>query len=123
MSIPEPVGASIFHAVIEPPRLGRNQGFPAIPVRTIAFVLSPRLVARSDWRQVVVPDPELTPLVVKPPASVLGVEFSRELRNDVLAGDITISVRLWKRPRVKHGGRYRVGAHRPHDLAHITFRC
>jgi len=37
------------------------------------------------------------------------VEFSRELRNDVLAGDITVSVRLWKRPRVKPGGRYRVG--------------
>jgi hypothetical protein len=43
------------------------------------------------------------------PASVLGVEFSRELRNDVLAGDITLSVRLWKRPQVKEGGRYRVG--------------
>jgi hypothetical protein len=38
------------------------------------------------------------------------VEFSRELRNDVLAGDITLSVRLWKRPRVKQGGRYRVAA-------------
>ncbi len=37
------------------------------------------------------------------------MEFSRELRNDVLAGDITLSVRLWKRPRVKEGGRYRVG--------------
>jgi hypothetical protein len=37
------------------------------------------------------------------------VEFSRELRNDVLAGDITVSVRLWQRPRVKEGGRYRVG--------------
>jgi hypothetical protein len=37
------------------------------------------------------------------------VEFSRELRNDVLAGDITLSVRLWKRPKVKEGGRYRVG--------------
>jgi hypothetical protein len=37
------------------------------------------------------------------------VEFSRELRNDVLAGDISLSVRLWKRPRVKPGGRYRVG--------------
>ena len=42
-------------------------------------------------------------------ASVKRVEFSRELRNDVLAGDITLSVRLWKRPRVKQGGRYRVG--------------
>jgi len=38
------------------------------------------------------------------------MEFSRELRNDVLAGDITLSVRLWTRPRVKEGGRYRVGA-------------
>jgi hypothetical protein len=37
------------------------------------------------------------------------VEFSRELRDDVLAGDITLSVRLWTRPKVKEGGRYRVG--------------
>jgi hypothetical protein len=37
------------------------------------------------------------------------MEFSRELRNDVLAGDITLSVRLWKRPHVRQGGRYRVG--------------
>lgn len=37
------------------------------------------------------------------------MDFSRELRSDVLAGDITVSVRLWKRPRVKQGGRYRVG--------------
>ncbi len=37
------------------------------------------------------------------------MEFSRELRNDVLGGDITLSVRLWKSPRVKEGGRYRVG--------------
>jgi hypothetical protein len=37
------------------------------------------------------------------------LEFSRELRNDVLAGDITLSVRLWKRPQVKEHARYRVG--------------
>ncbi|MGN6872709.1 MAG: ASCH domain-containing protein [Solirubrobacteraceae bacterium] len=37
------------------------------------------------------------------------MDFSRELRNDVLAGDITLSVRLWTRPKVKEGGRYRVG--------------
>ena len=37
------------------------------------------------------------------------MEFSRELRDDVLGGDITLSVRLWKRPQVKRGGRYRVG--------------
>jgi len=38
-----------------------------------------------------------------------GVQLSRELRDDVLAGDITLSVRLWKRPRVRQGGRYRGG--------------
>jgi hypothetical protein len=37
------------------------------------------------------------------------VDFSPELRNDVLAGDITVTVRLWRRPRVREGGRYRVG--------------
>ncbi len=37
------------------------------------------------------------------------MEFSRELREDVLAGDVTLSVRLWKRPHVREGGRYRVG--------------
>jgi hypothetical protein len=37
------------------------------------------------------------------------MEFSRELRTDVLAGEITLSVRLWMRPRVRQGGRYRVG--------------
>src|SRR3954470_3884738 len=36
------------------------------------------------------------------------MQFSRELRDDVLAGDITLTVRLWKRPQVKEGGRYRV---------------
>jgi hypothetical protein len=37
------------------------------------------------------------------------MQFSRELRNDVLAGDITLTVRLWTRPKVKQGGRYPVG--------------
>ena len=37
------------------------------------------------------------------------MQFSRELRDDVLAGEITLSVRLWKTPQVKEGGRYRVG--------------
>jgi hypothetical protein len=38
------------------------------------------------------------------------MQFSRELRDDVLAGEITLTVRLWTRPQVKVGGRYRVGA-------------
>ena len=37
------------------------------------------------------------------------MQFSRELHDHVLAGDITLSVRLWQRPKVKEGGRYRVG--------------
>ena len=37
------------------------------------------------------------------------MEFSRELRADVLSGDITVTFRLWRTPKVKAGGRYRVG--------------
>jgi hypothetical protein len=37
------------------------------------------------------------------------VEFSRDLRAAVLAGDITLTVRLWRTPKVRAGGRYRVG--------------
>ncbi len=36
------------------------------------------------------------------------MEFSKELRGKVLAGQITVSFRLWSRPKVKAGGRYRV---------------
>ena len=37
------------------------------------------------------------------------VIFSRELRDDVAAGDITVTFRLWRRPHAKIGGRYHVG--------------
>ena len=37
------------------------------------------------------------------------MEFSKELRDDVIAGDITVSFRLWRRPKVKAGGSYPVG--------------
>jgi ASCH domain-containing protein len=37
------------------------------------------------------------------------VEFSKELRDDIAAGDITLTFRLWRRPHAKVGGRYRVG--------------
>ena len=37
------------------------------------------------------------------------MEFSRELHDDIAAGDITVSCRLWRRPHAKVGGRYRVG--------------
>jgi hypothetical protein len=37
------------------------------------------------------------------------MEFSAELRDAVMAGDITVSFRLWRQPRVRPGGRYSVG--------------
>jgi hypothetical protein len=37
------------------------------------------------------------------------VQFSRELHDDIAAGDITLTFRLWRRRQVKVGGRYRVG--------------
>ncbi|MEP7024340.1 MAG: hypothetical protein ABJB47_11175 [Actinomycetota bacterium] len=37
------------------------------------------------------------------------MQFSRDLRDDVMSGDITVSFRLWRRPKVKEGGRYPVG--------------
>ena len=33
--------------------------------------------------------------------------FSKDLRDGVASGEITVSVRLWSRPSVKVGGRYR----------------
>lgn len=40
------------------------------------------------------------------------MEFSRELRADVLSpsGDITVTFRLWRTPKVRVGRRYRVGS-------------
>jgi hypothetical protein len=32
--------------------------------------------------------------------------FSRDLREAVASGEITVSIRLWSRPKVKPGGRY-----------------
>jgi hypothetical protein len=37
------------------------------------------------------------------------VEFSPELRDEVISGAITVSFRLWRRPKVRLGGRYPVG--------------
>jgi hypothetical protein len=37
------------------------------------------------------------------------MEFSRELRPRVVSGDITVTFRLWRRPKVKLGGHYYVG--------------
>ena len=32
--------------------------------------------------------------------------FGQDLREAVASGDITVSIRLWRRPKVKVGGRY-----------------
>ena len=36
------------------------------------------------------------------------MEFSKELREDILSGEITVSFRLWQRRQVSPGRRYRV---------------
>jgi len=38
------------------------------------------------------------------------VQFTKKLRDGVRRGDITCSVRVWKQPRVKVGGRYALDA-------------
>jgi hypothetical protein len=35
--------------------------------------------------------------------------FARQLRDRVMLGEITCSVRIWQKPRVKTGGRYALG--------------
>lgn len=35
--------------------------------------------------------------------------FSKRLRGPVMRGEVTCSVRMWMRPRVRVGGRYRLG--------------
>ncbi len=37
------------------------------------------------------------------------MQFSQELREEVACGAITVSYRLWQRPKVKAGGTYWVG--------------
>ena len=36
--------------------------------------------------------------------------FTKRLHAPIIAGEVTCSVRIWQRPHVKVGGRYRLGA-------------
>jgi len=36
--------------------------------------------------------------------------FTKRLREPVMRGEVTCSVRIWQTPRVKIGGRYRLGS-------------
>jgi len=38
------------------------------------------------------------------------MQFTQKLREGVVNGDITTSIRIWQSPHVKAGGRYRMGA-------------
>ncbi|MDQ1374507.1 MAG: hypothetical protein QOJ09_1845, partial [Actinomycetota bacterium] len=49
-------------------------------------------------------------LPVNRPATIAGVQFSADLRDRVADGTITVSYRLWSRPKVKVGGLYRSGS-------------
>lgn len=44
------------------------------------------------------------------------MKFARPLREPVMRGEITCSVRIWQGPRVKVGGRYALGA----GAVHVT---
>ena len=53
--------------------------------------------------------------------------FTKRLREPVMRGDVTCSVRIWQRPHVKVGGRYPLGpgaievtSLREIDLADVT---
>ncbi len=37
------------------------------------------------------------------------MQFTRRLREPVMRGEVTCSVRIWQRPHVKVGGRYALG--------------
>jgi hypothetical protein len=37
------------------------------------------------------------------------MQFTKRLREPIMAGEVTCSVRIWQRPHVKVGGRYRLG--------------
>ena len=51
------------------------------------------------------------------------MQFTKKLRQPIKDGEITISVRIWLKPRVKVGGRYRLeeGFVVVDDLLPITF--
>ena len=38
------------------------------------------------------------------------MQFTKRLREPIMAGEVTCSIRIWQRPHVKVGGRYRLGA-------------
>ncbi|HEU4619103.1 MAG TPA: ASCH domain-containing protein [Gammaproteobacteria bacterium] len=38
------------------------------------------------------------------------MQFTKRLRERVVSGEITCSVRIWQRPHVRPGGRYKMGA-------------
>jgi hypothetical protein len=37
------------------------------------------------------------------------MQFAKQLRDRVIRGEVTCSIRVWQGPRVKTGGRYRLG--------------
>ena len=37
------------------------------------------------------------------------MKFTRRLHDPIMRGEVTCSVRIWQRPRVKVGGRYKIG--------------
>ncbi|HEY8728698.1 MAG TPA: ASCH domain-containing protein [Acidothermaceae bacterium] len=51
------------------------------------------------------------------------MDFSRDLQAGVLSGEVTVTFRLWRRPKVKTGGHYPVGSAQIEvdSIEHIPF--
>jgi hypothetical protein len=47
----------------------------------------------------------------------MGIGFTKRLREPIMRGEITCSVRIWQRPHVKVGGRYAMD---PHGQIEVT---
>jgi hypothetical protein len=55
-------------------------------------------------------EPQVRSVVARSCGHNRGVQFSPDLRDRVADGTITVSYRLWSRPKVKVGGIYRSGS-------------
>jgi hypothetical protein len=78
------------------------------PVNHFVLVLSKR---RADRAGEIVdlhsPGPAVQSLA--PSVGVQSMMFTKRLRDPVMRGEVTCSVRIWRRPHVKVGGRYALG--------------
>ena len=52
---------------------------------------------------------QYTPDAMLPSGPRIAMQFTKRLREPIMSGAVTCSVRIWRSPHVKVGGRYRLG--------------